>query len=321
MGSKREHARHSRNAWALQDERRQGGHVIPDTLDGWTLEKIHEIAAAGVTENDLFDFKADLQPPEHQRKTVAAFANSDGGFLVFGVTNDRRVEGVANTELARDFGSKLGEDLSPSVEFRFGVRPHVLPSGRFLYVAHVPKSPRAPHAVYVNGAWTFLKRTAAGSNEPMTYEEIRLAFQDTENRRTKLALLSSELSAIGFIAERVLREVPDTKEPGNQIDRVVSDWAWTTRYPTVVLDTILGDAFALVARKEDLWVTLTALRDNLRRSNVIAETYSDYGFIRSTADPQQRLKLYKQMRLLASSIVGECHQAKNIVDATLAGNA
>lgn len=297
--------------------------MIPETLDGWTLEKIQEIAAAGVIENDRFDFKANLQPPEHQRKTVAAFANSDGGFLVFGVTDDRRVEGVPNAELPRDFGGKLRDGLSPSVDFRFGAR-HALPGDRFLYVARIPKSSRAPHAVYVNNAWNFLKRTAAGTNDPMTYEEIRLAFQDTENRRTKLALLSSELSAIGSIAERVLREVPDVGVPGvpsRQSDQIVNDWAWTTRYPTVVLDTILGDAFALVARKADLWVTLSALRDNLRRSNAIAETYSNYQFIRSTADAQQRTKLYREMRLLASSIVGECLQAKEIVDATLAGTS
>src|SRR5580658_8468208 len=164
--------------------------MTPDALEGWTLERIREIADAGVIENDRFDLKADLQPADRERRTVAAFANSAGGFLVFGVTDDRRVEGVANAELVRDFGSKLRDSLSPSVEFRFADRPHTLPTGRFVYVAHVPKSARGPHAVYINSASCFLKRTAAGSSEPMTYEEIRLAFQDVENRRTKLALLS-----------------------------------------------------------------------------------------------------------------------------------
>ena len=86
---------------------------------------------------------------------MAAFANSAGGFLIFGVTNDPRVEGVTNTELVRDFGGKLRDGLSPSAEFRFAVRPHTLENGRFVYVAHVPKSARGPYALSVNGALTF----------------------------------------------------------------------------------------------------------------------------------------------------------------------
>jgi hypothetical protein len=291
--------------------------VIPEALDGWTLETVREIAAAGVVENDLFDFKADLQPAEHQRRTVAAFANSDGGFLVFGVTNDRRVEGVANAELVRDFGGRLRDGLSPSVEFRFADRPLTLSTGRLIYVARVPKSNRTPHAVYVNGAWNFLKRTAAGSNDPMTYDEIRLAFQDTENRRAKLALLSSELGFVRFVAQRLLKEVTEN----HSTDDLVNDWAWMTRYPTTVIDSVLGDAFSLVARKLDLWVALTALRDTVRRSNAVADVYSNYEFIRSTRDRQQRKKLYETMRQAALEIDGQAEQSKAVVDEELAGRA
>jgi hypothetical protein len=184
-------------------EARRGGRVIPDKLDAWTLEAIHEIAAAGVVENDRFDLKGDLQPAEHQRKVVAAFANSEGGFLVYGVTNDRRVEGVPNAELVRDFGSKLRDGLAPSVDFRFADRPHVLPSGLFVYVAHIPRSARRPHAVYVNNAWTFLKRTAAGNNDPMSYEEIRGAILDAGRRETDLAWLRSEVTRVRDLAERL----------------------------------------------------------------------------------------------------------------------
>ncbi len=175
---------------------------------------------------------------------------------MFGVTNDRRVEGVTNVELVRDFGSRIRDHLSPSVDFRSAHHPHTLSNARLVYVLRVPRSPRGPHAVYLNGAWTFLKRTAAGSNEPMTYEEIRLAFQDTETRRTKLALLSSELSHLDWVAERLLREIQENAST----DGVVNDWAWMTRYPTTVIDTILGDAYSLFADKTDLAAVLTVLR-------------------------------------------------------------
>jgi predicted HTH transcriptional regulator len=177
--------------------------MIPDTLAGWTLPIIEALARAGVIENDRFDLKADLQAADHQRKTVAAFANSEGGFLVFGVTNDRRVVGVRNPELVRDFGGKLRDNLSPSVEFRFAERPHTLPSGNLVYVAHVSKSTRGPHAVYVNNAWALLRRTAAGNNDPMTYEEIRAAFTDARRRLRELAWLKAEVERLRVLAEKM----------------------------------------------------------------------------------------------------------------------
>jgi len=70
--------------------------VIPYRHEDWTKDAIRRVADSRITENDAFDFKADLQPAEHQRKTVAAFANTRGGFLIFGVTNDRQIVGVAN---------------------------------------------------------------------------------------------------------------------------------------------------------------------------------------------------------------------------------
>ena len=291
--------------------------MIPSTLNEWTLEKIREIADAGVIENDLFDLKADLQPADHQRKTVAAFANSAGGFLVFGVTNARLVEGVANVELARDFGNSLRDGIAPSVDFRFASSAHALPSGRLVYVVHVPRSTRGPHAVYVNNSWSFLKRTPSGSNDPMSYEEVRLAFQDTETRRTKLVLLSSELGHLRFLAQHLLNEVPENAP----IDGLVIDAAWATRYPTNVLDLLLGDAFSLVARTMDLWSALEALRAEVRHSNAMAEAYSHYDFVRSTKDSQQRKKLYAMMRQRAGSIAMYSEKAKALVDATLMGTA
>jgi hypothetical protein len=307
--------------------------VIPEALDGWTLGVVRALVEQGVFETDLFDFKEMLPHKNDQgdklrlSKTCAAFANSSGGFLVFGVKDgkgmppeDRLIGVPASVDFPEQFGN-YPSACQPSVQWTFKNNPPLaLGSDRVVHVVQVFPSANRPHAVFDDHRWWFCKRTNKGT-EPMTYEEVRLAFQDTENRRTKLALLSSELSYVGSLAERVLREVPEQKTPGEESGKLVNDWAWTTRYPTIVLDTILGDAFALVARKQDLWLALSSVRDNLRRSNAVAETYSDYQFIRSTADPQQRTKLYKEMRLLASLIVDGAQQAKTAVDATLAGQS
>jgi hypothetical protein len=175
--------------------------VIATRLEDWSLEAIKVMADSGANENDIYDFKADLQPADHQRKSVAAFANTRGGFLIYGVTDDRRVEGVANAELPRDFGGKLKAQIEPSVEYRF-LAPIEVSSGRNIFVVEIPRSLHVPHAVSVNGTWTFFKRTAAGNNDPMTYEEIRAAFQNSEQQYAHLLLFKNEIERLSQFAER-----------------------------------------------------------------------------------------------------------------------
>jgi hypothetical protein len=176
--------------------------VIPTALEHWSLEVVRQLAASGVLENDFYDFKADLQPADHQRKAVAAFANTGGGFLVFGVTNDRQVNGVQNAEMVRDFGNKLTTGLEPSVEYAFAT-PHVVTQGSWVFICHVPRSTRGPHAVLAKDAWVFYKRTASGSCVSATRDEIRSAFLDSGRRQSELAWLRADVQRIRDLAYRV----------------------------------------------------------------------------------------------------------------------
>jgi len=257
--------------------------IVPATLAGWTLQKIEETARASITENDLFDLKADLQTAEHERKTVAAFANSAGGFLVFGVTNDRRIEGVSNTELVRDFGIHLRDKMSPSVEFRFADRPHPLPNGRLVYVAHVPRSARAPHAVYVNGAWAFLKRSPAGSNDPMTYEEIHAAFTDANRRLRELAWLKAEVGRLRVLAENMHPNAPASE--ARPLSRI------TTRFDIGQLRAIRLSLFddlsrqpVLISALDELEAHCTNINEALAPLTVFALVPRDRSFSGSRHD-------------------------------------
>lgn len=225
--------------------------MVPTNLEGWTLEAVHEVARSGVIENDLFDLKADLQPADRERKTVAAFSNSEGGFLVFGVTNDRLVEGVSNTELVRDFGNALTTGLTPSASFRFASRPLSLPTGRFIYVAQILKSDRGPLAVYVNNAWVFLKRTAAGTNDPMSYEEIRSHFSDDQRRRANLLFFISELERVEALANR------QNLAAANQ---ALSDFLGI-RYNLTRIEGVLPSIFDIISRDSKIVDQVALLRD------------------------------------------------------------
>ncbi len=281
--------------------------MIPTSLSDWTLDAVRDVAASGITENDVFDLKADLQPAEHQRKIVAAFANTRGGYLVLGIDNNRQVIGLQNIELPRDFASKLRSGIEPAVDYRVG-SPLPLTRDRFVFVIEVPRSPRVPHAVLLNNSWVFLKRTAGGTNEAMTYEEIRLAFQDTETKRSKLALVSSELELIEAIAERTINGIPEEFPPTN-----LYRWAWVTRFPTTLLDSLLGDAFSLLARDRPTWGALAYIRDLVRVTNTLSETLSELPFSAIHGVDPQKQEFQKEIRRNALGLREKCKLAREAI--------
>lgn len=187
--------------------------MIPENLDGWTLEHIATLLRQGVFESDRFDFKEKLPSREpggalRLRKACAALANANGGFLIFGVKDDKgltpedRLVGVASSD---DFPANFGNfpaAAEPSVEWSLRNPPLPLTAGRAIHIVHVPASARKPHAVLDDGRWWFCKRTAKGT-EAMSYEEVRDAFGDAERRRGELAWLRAELDRLRDLAHRM----------------------------------------------------------------------------------------------------------------------
>jgi hypothetical protein len=227
----------------------------PTSLAGWTLDLVREIAASGIPENDWYDFKADLQPADHQRKTVAAFANTQGGFLVFGVSNKREVVGLGNPELPGDFGIKLTKDLFPSPSFEFGV-PMRLDGNLSVWVCHIPRSKRGPHAVLQNDSWVFPRRTESGSNVSMNVEEIRGAFLDSGRRASELSWLKAEVVRIQELAQIGMQSPVNVWE----LDMLLS------RFNASQLSTMLVSVFPYLDNGTDLVVNI---QDLVRRADIV----------------------------------------------------
>lgn len=67
--------------------------MIPTALADWSLPILKELMARHVFEDEQFDFKEGLpdardeKAKDRLRKTCSAFANTEGGFLVFGVSD------------------------------------------------------------------------------------------------------------------------------------------------------------------------------------------------------------------------------------------
>jgi hypothetical protein len=236
--------------------------LIPTSLEGWTLGVVHALVDQGVFETDRFDFKEMLPHPNDEkgkgrlRRDLAAFANSAGGFLIFGVKNDKGLSAgdrIVGLPAALDFPEHFGNYPSacePSVEWTFKNAPPIsLGTDRVIHVVHVAVSVHRPHGVFEDGRWWFCKRTNKGT-ETMSYTELRAFFIDAEQRRSNLLLFQAELDRIRELAER----------QGQAAQRGTSDFMGV-RYNTARLEGVLPFIFSVLSQNSWLVRHLDAVRN------------------------------------------------------------
>jgi hypothetical protein len=157
-----------------------------------------------------FDFKEVLHDKRDPRwnekiaKAVCSMANTDGGFLIFGVGDrktdtehpeDRIVGITVGEDHAKEFGEKI-RHVQPEIHFESVPRPIPLEDDctRGIFVVHVPLSPRRPHMVADAGI--FYARGDGGSSRPMTYFEIRDQMLLTEERLEQVRLFRLKIKQL-----------------------------------------------------------------------------------------------------------------------------
>jgi predicted HTH transcriptional regulator len=236
--------------------------MIPQKLSDWTVEVVTEILVTKRFETETFDFKEMLpnsrenKPKERLKKTCCAFANSEGGFIVFGVSDDKRKkpkDRIIGLDPKIDFPEHFGnypKACSPSIYWTFLNPPLTLPNNNVIHIAQIPKSWNAPHASGDNDAgWHFTKRTNKG-NEGMNTEEIRQGFLGYYEKRLKLQLLRSELVTIsqnaqsGYVSEE------------EKIDQSYS----LMTFETNIMESIITDTYSITSGKLELLKLLNDVR-------------------------------------------------------------
>lgn len=167
-------------------------------FDEITEADLQRLVEVGASESTRLDFKQmlpltegrdpDLDASRRFCRDVSAFANTDGGDLVYGMREEKGEAVELNGLTCADqekYKSKLEDILKDHVEPRIGrVRLRFVPlqGGRLALVLRVPRSLEAPHGVKANGAWDFYGRRSAG-NYAMSVSEIRAAFTRTQDWR------------------------------------------------------------------------------------------------------------------------------------------
>jgi Putative DNA-binding domain len=226
--------------------------MIPASLHGWSLTTLTGIVEQGVFETDRFDFKVALAPDENGRRrlrrNIAAFANAPGGFLVFGVRDERdltaadRIVGIdAKFDFPQQFGAQAAR-IEPGVEWT-PLNPGIaLANGGFVHVVEIARSNRRPHGVVEDERWWFPIRTNGGTTQ-MTLDQIRGAVLDVDRRQTDFAWLRSEVDRIRRLAERLN---VTAHHDGDRIQLAAS------RYDARPLRAVLARVFAAIACHEVL---------------------------------------------------------------------
>ncbi len=195
---------------------------LPPVSDGWSYDFLATLVQYYEYEFAQFDYKALLHAlgdrkdkdnhDDRIRRAVCAFANTGGGYLLFGVkdrehkadTPLERIVGIEPADLRKQFGDKLGR-IQPRPDFDSIPQPIPLPApheGKVVFVVYVPQSPRRPHMVHPQRV--FYRRDQRGSNEPMDVYEVRNLMMLSLDRIGKAVLLADELKAFKDMATWLL---------------------------------------------------------------------------------------------------------------------
>lgn len=178
-------------------------------LREWTLNDIR--ALMEIDEAGWFDFKETISPAGPQqaqakasiRETACAMANTNGGFLIFGVRDRRtreavRVAGLDDpTELTLKFGNLISA-ITPAIQF------HPFPSipladDKTIFIVRIDVVSSRPHMV--NGK--MVRRSDGGSNEPMDIAMVREQVLGAESRRARLRMFRQFLGETADIAHQI----------------------------------------------------------------------------------------------------------------------
>ena len=160
-----------------------------------TIEEIQELIGQG--ESNTLEFKSRLLPIKEIEKYVIAFANTEGGKLIFGVVNDKNIVGVDANEGVIKRIEEIGKQMKPPVPLTVSTTPI---NNKKLVIVEIPK---ANQTVY--------------SSFSQIYKRVRdrtvLLQSYTLSNGTKVFTNSGSNSYISNL------NVPQTLHPGQEVIR------------------------------------------------------------------------------------------------------
>jgi predicted HTH transcriptional regulator len=295
---------------------------IPSNLKGWNLEIIRDLLGQGTAEDDLFDWKEQLPNKKDEdskdgkfglRKGICAFANSYGGFFIYGVRDpnsksnlglsvDQLIVGIdKNIDFPNLFGN-FPRECIPSVYWTF--KNLNLSNDRQIWVIHIEKSWKTPHGAKSekDKAIHFMKRTNQG-DDYMSIEEIRYSMLNYHERKLKLELVKGELNSIKKQCE--FKYVRQTR--GGQAYRA-------SRYDLEVIKSVLAEIYLILNDQKNIIDLINNIRITAMQIDGHVENFSSI----SESTIEKYFKKHNDLiENLSQSIYTKCEECIKLIDSFL----
>ena len=220
-------------------------------LSELTVDNINIIVRDKVPESRSLDYKRELPPlteagNKELLKDVSAFANTVGGYLIYGVdekegvpTEILGVEVEDFDKLKQRFENLLRTGADPVIR-RVDFHTVDVNGSRKVVIIKIPRSIARPHVVRIKDHFRFYGRNSSGVHQ-LEVEDLRRAFLESETLATKIRNFRSDrLSAIStnetFMplllgAKIILHLIPDSSfELGKRYDFGTE---WISDFPPI----------------------------------------------------------------------------------------
>ncbi|MCF7668416.1 MAG: putative DNA binding domain-containing protein [Verrucomicrobia bacterium] len=139
------------------------------------MEALELLDIISLGETSTVQFKRTLDSPDKLAAELCAFANSEGGIIVFGVEDDCSITGLEPAEV-RELNSRIANIASDKIrEPLFPTSEVVKIEGMNLLVVHVPESHSKPHFDPSGAIWV---KNLSDKRRVTSKEELRRIFQD-----------------------------------------------------------------------------------------------------------------------------------------------
>lgn len=158
-----------------------------------TFEDIYSLVAVQRrVEGNALDYKAALNTNIEKAKTdlakdLSAFANSGGGYLIFGVTDDKQIAGidaiVNNRPVAEWLNQCVSSQVVPTLFYNDPVTIPIPNTDKVVLVIHVPESLRKPHMVTDKHQYYIRVNDSA---KPANHFQVRDMFDFSRKRTDEL---------------------------------------------------------------------------------------------------------------------------------------
>ncbi len=251
---------------------------LPTDLNEWNYDTIYALVTQHDAEPGAYDFKGILNGTgsstekeklnESIRHTVCSMANTDGGYIIFGVkdatrhphlTPEQLIAGIPKSpEYLKQFGDKIAS-IQRSVPCIYPDTLIDLPdkSECGILVVYVPLSPLRPHML--NGI--FYRRANTGKAEQMNWHEVRDQMLYTEGRLQKVRLLRLKIAQFKMLREMQLKS-------GYEWENELAQYL---RYEITEFESLIADICDLIPPQSNLLQKLLDLSKTATIINTVRD--------------------------------------------------